>query len=256
MMIDTADLSHSSSVSDPGAPFDIERGSVGCLLIHGFTGTPWALRELGFYLADRDITVAAPLLPGHGTHPEDLLHVSWQSWVEESHRALNVLKKGCDKVFILGFSMGGAIALWLAAEEQVSGVITLSAPIQLTSWKIHLLPVIRPFITYWKKGKRSIRDLNPGMGYDCYPIRAVDELIQMLMGVRDRLSRITCPVLILHARGDRRIPVQNAQWIYEGIPSHNKQIVLMDGKDHLITKGENKTRVFQESAEFILSHQL
>ena len=51
---------------DP-SPFLLEGGRVGVLLIHGFTGSPPEMRLIGEYLHQRGFTVAAPLLPGHGT---------------------------------------------------------------------------------------------------------------------------------------------------------------------------------------------
>ena len=52
----------------PGAePFRHEGGEVGVLLCHGFTGSPQSLRPWAEYLAERGLTVALPLLPGHGT---------------------------------------------------------------------------------------------------------------------------------------------------------------------------------------------
>ena len=41
----------------------------GVLLIHGFTGTPAELRELGEILHKRGHTVQGLLLSGHGTMP-------------------------------------------------------------------------------------------------------------------------------------------------------------------------------------------
>src|SRR5947209_8437141 len=36
-----------------GEPFLYEAGEVGCLLVHGFTSTPFEMRGLGRYLAER-----------------------------------------------------------------------------------------------------------------------------------------------------------------------------------------------------------
>ncbi|WP_390479735.1 alpha/beta hydrolase, partial [Frankia casuarinae] len=52
----------------PGAePFEFEGGSVGVLLVHGFTGSPGSMRPWGEYLSAVGLTVSCPLLPGHGT---------------------------------------------------------------------------------------------------------------------------------------------------------------------------------------------
>ena len=53
---------------------------VGVLLVHGFTGSPASMRPWGEFLNSKGYTVRVPLLPGHGTQPEDLNKVKWQEW--------------------------------------------------------------------------------------------------------------------------------------------------------------------------------
>src|SRR5205807_834480 len=61
-----------SSPAEPEAlqPFRIRGGTRGCLLIHGFAGTPPEMRGLGEFLAARGYDVIGPLLAGHGLTPE------------------------------------------------------------------------------------------------------------------------------------------------------------------------------------------
>ena len=65
-----------SSKLDPSA-FILENGPVGALLVHGFTASPTEMRLLGNHLHQRGLTVAAPLLPGHGTNLADLSKQRW-----------------------------------------------------------------------------------------------------------------------------------------------------------------------------------
>ena len=129
---------------DPGSPFFYKQGNVGCLLIHGFTGYPEEMRGLGQYLAQKGITALGVKLPGHGTKPEDLAGVTWLDWINEVHQTYTQLTQICDKVFVAGFSMGGTLALHLASHAPVAGVISMSAPVDRSSYKdprIYLLPV-------------------------------------------------------------------------------------------------------------------
>lgn len=56
------------------AAFRYDKGSVGCLLTHGFSGSPFEMRELGEYLAEKGVSVLCKPLPGHGTTPHDMLN--------------------------------------------------------------------------------------------------------------------------------------------------------------------------------------
>ena len=62
--------------------FYFEGGKIGCLLLHGFTGSPLHMRFLGEKLRDAGYTVYAPLLPGHGTSVEDMAKYGWKDWLE------------------------------------------------------------------------------------------------------------------------------------------------------------------------------
>lgn len=242
-------------ISEEAVPFKYDRGRVGCLLIHGFCGTPWEFRELGQWLAQRDISVTAPLLPGHGTKPDDLIGVRWEKWVDASRKEVKKLREVCTDVFILGLSMGGSIALLLSSQIVCEGVISLSAPILLRDPRIKLLPFVRPFIRYWKKPHYVVSDNYPvGSGYDQYPLAAVSELNKLLKHVRHSLSEVKCPVLIVHARGDKRVLEINAEEIVHRISSPDKRTVYLNHPTHVVTKGEDRERVQEEVARFIRSH--
>ena len=126
----------------PGAePFRHEGGEVGVLLCHGFTGSPQSLRPWAEYLAEHGLTVSLPLLPGHGTRWEDLQITGWQDWYAEVDRELRALRERCAQVFVFGLSMGGALALRLAAKhgDAVSGVVVVNP-----ANKVHGLAGARP----------------------------------------------------------------------------------------------------------------
>ena len=53
---------------------------VGCLLIHGFSGSPRELLGLRHYLESAGVTVSLPTLPGHDTSPADMFNYTWQDW--------------------------------------------------------------------------------------------------------------------------------------------------------------------------------
>ena len=77
-------------MADGKASFFLSGSRTGCLLLHGFTSTPAELRPLGEALHRAGYTVHAPLLPGHGTSPEDLLHITYCDWIEGPSRVSTV----------------------------------------------------------------------------------------------------------------------------------------------------------------------
>lgn len=114
------------------APFFRDTGgNECCLCIHGFTGCPAIYLPLADELSDLGYNVSAPLLAGHGTRPEDLRGVSERSWFYGVSAELERLLACYRKVHIIGLSLGGAIATWLAgnnANRAGVGRLILLAP--------------------------------------------------------------------------------------------------------------------------------
>jgi carboxylesterase len=133
-------------------PFFYSAGKTGILLIHGFTGSPSEMRPMGKYLHQQGFTVSAPLLPGHGTSPEDLQQTKWQDWWMCVKNAFMALQQAdVEKIAVVGHSMGGILALLLASEYQkeLTSVVTLCAPIIVRDFRanfVRLLHWFKPYI--------------------------------------------------------------------------------------------------------------
>ena len=105
-----------------GDAFVWEAGSTGVLLFHGFTATTAEMRPVATAFHDAGLTVSAPLLPGHGTRPQDLNRVRWQDWTSAAEAAYQDLAARCERVVVGGESMGAVVALGLAARHPDAGV--------------------------------------------------------------------------------------------------------------------------------------
>lgn len=243
---------HLQSMGAHTAPFFFKGGKTGVLLIHGFTGTPWSMRELGVLLSSAGMTVMAPLLPGHGTTPRDLIGIRWEQWVESLQHARDRLAGQCDSIFAAGLSMGGALAYALAARSRLKGVVSMATPMRLERPGIRLVPLVIPFVRYWKKKKGAhLSDEGLQIAYDRYPLAGVLEFQKLLADMRARLPEVTCPALILHAKGDPTVSFENAARIEAAVGSHDKRRILLDDPCHIITHGADRHRVESEVLDFI-----
>src|SRR5207245_5484456 len=103
-------------MSGPAAPFSLGDGEDACLLLHGLTGSPAEVRPVGEALAAAGFRAVGPLLPGHGTKPDDLDTVTRGEMIDAARNALLSLR-GSRRIFICGLSMGALLALQLAAKS-------------------------------------------------------------------------------------------------------------------------------------------
>ena len=73
-------MSHMQIIST-AEPFFIPGGPVGCVLVHGFTGSPKEMRMLGEYLHQQGHSVFGVRLAGHATTMEDMIRSRRQDWL-------------------------------------------------------------------------------------------------------------------------------------------------------------------------------
>lgn len=232
-----------------------EGGPVACLLIHGFAGSPAEIRPLVDYLADEGLTVAAPVLPGHGTSPEDLRRTRFPMWIRAAEAELSALRQRCRTVHVIGFSMGGLIALYLAAHHQVASVTTLAAPVKLNDWRQILVPLGKYLLPYYQS-----RISNPEIAaqlesnYERIPTDAIHSMLRLARRVRSDLPRITAPVLALQGDRDRWVAPDSAAYIVERVASRSRRLTLLPGRRHFIALENGREEVCRMVLSWVMEN--
>jgi carboxylesterase len=217
--------------SSPTRPEDLEAyrlrgGSRGCLLIHGFAGTPPEMRDLAEHLAAHGYDVMVPLLAGHGSSPEAMRGTRWQDWVESAEAALASLHRDCPQVFVGGQSLGGSIALHLAARHpELRGVVSLAAMGSRRFFRdprLRFLPALK-YVVRWQVPDASCDLGDPERllalhSYARRPTAAIDSLMRLLDLLERELPMIRMPALVVHGRRDPFFPVGNGETLAREIP--------------------------------------
>jgi len=239
----------------PGAePFRHEGGETGVLLCHGFTGSPQSLRPWAEYLAERGLTVSLPLLPGHGTRWEDMQLTGWQDWYAEVDRELRALVDRCERVFVAGLSMGGALALRLAARhgDAISGVVVVNPANKVHGLSAYALPVARHFVRTAPGIASDIaKEGAVEVGYDKVPLHAAHSLRNFFRIVDRELPQVTQPLLLLHSPQDHVVPPVDSARILGRVSSRDVREVLLEQSYHVATLDHDADRIFEESLAFI-----
>lgn len=84
------------------------------------------MRPLGKVLKDAGWTVHGLMLPGLGADIASLEKRSLQDWADAATRATEELKRRHSLIILIGYSMGGALALHTATEQRPSGLVLLA----------------------------------------------------------------------------------------------------------------------------------
>lgn len=234
--------------------FRLGEGSVGALLVHGFTGSPQGLREIGGYLAERGIAVVAPRLPGHGTTWQDLNSRKAHEWADAVELGFHEIAAERDEVFIVALSFGAALAFDLAARypEEVGGIVTMAGLLFTKDPRRFATPVV----------KRLVRSI-PGVGndiadpegkeivYDRVPTSAAHEMLRFIRKAKMGLPSIRCPLLVMHGKNDHTVHPSNAQYIFDTVSSTDKELVWLDRSYHVVTLDYDREEVFSRTYQFI-----
>jgi len=267
-----------SPVVREASAYALGAGPVGALLLHGFSGTPGEMRPLADYLLARGAAVEAPLLAGHGGAQEQLATATWRDWTDSARAGLDRLRARCSVVIVVGFSMGGAIGLYLAARTPIDGLACVSTPTTVGGPLAVLLPAARkvmPFV--YPLRLRSIdlrkpevvarlREYIPDLVVDSndpaqiarvrrsikVSVQAVYELSILLRVTRASISRVTVPTLLLQARRDEQVSRASIDYIYDRLGAADKARRLdFDRSGHMLLNGPEKEDVFADIARFV-----
>ena len=244
----------------PGAePFFYPGGEHGVLLVHGFTGIPTELMFMGKYLSEQGFAVMSVRLAGHGTSPQALALTTGEDWLDSVRDGYAVLQNCTKKISVIGHSMGGTLALLLAAEKNFSHVVTLAAPIFIhPDTGINALPpreaVKGKFVP---KKRRHLKNVPPVVNqtYRQMPLESIHELLALIERVKKCLPQIKVPLLVVHSQNDHTADPKSAAYIYERAGSENKEIAWLSGVGHLLPLEEESVRqnIFARTAEFLRS---
>jgi len=236
-------------------PFFLPGGDTGCLLIHGFTGTPKEMRMLGDSLSASGYTVLAPRLGGHATHPAAMSRTRWQDWLASLEDGLNLLRGYTNHQVVMGLSMGGVLSLMAAARYDVSAVVAFSAPCSLPKDpRSFLLPLLGRLNLQIKKGTPDWRNHAAAldhMDYPFYPSRSILELNSLIKQMRRELPDVKVPVLLAQSRMDASIPPESMDTIFREISSVDKSKLWVENSGHVIIREPEREMIFTEVRSFL-----
>ena len=212
---------------------------MGCLLIHGFTGSPVEVRPLGEHLAERGFRVVGVQLPGHGTDVGALDDVDWMDWLAAVEDGRRWLEESCSTVVVCGLSMGGLLGVVHAARNPPDALILLAPGFEianplfpLVKW-LGWLPAALPAPA--QSGLTAADGWKRLWHYERRPIRAARELMRVQGVARDALSSVTVPTLVVQGRRDVTLHPAGAQTAYDRLGSARKKIVWLENSGHIAT---------------------
>jgi len=235
-----------------------------CLLIHGFTGTPYEVRGLGEHLHSRGHAVLGVRLTGHARPVEELEQSRWTDWYADVAEGCTRLVAESGPVAAVGMSAGALLALHLAHERpnDVMGLALMAPAIALRDWRARwAMPLIAR--TPWLRGRfrlipktdgSDIRDeearrIHPGHRF--IPLAAAMSLVHLQRQVRGECGEIDHPTLLIHGARDRTCPPSNVDLLARCLGRAPKRVLILPESAHVVTVDCERDRVEAAVSEFV-----
>ena len=222
------------------------------LIVHGFVGSLYDNEYLMNYLEyDKNFKVFAKTLPGHHTNDnyQKSEFTEWirfmDLWIEE------IINHGYKTIYIVGHSMGGVLACYLASKYSEIKKLVLAAPafkymtFDEDEFKLtHALKNSPKLLKYYSKEDIISRAIQ-------FPRSVIKEFMKLVDESQELPLKIKCPILIIHGTEDQIVPLKSSKNILEEFTNNNKELMILDNVTHDIFRSDKKDEVNLKVKNFL-----
>ena len=181
------------------------------LIIHGFAGGVYDEEALSIYLELNNFDTYTFTLPGHD---RTLFNkVKKEDWINscESHLQ-KLIDNGYKDISVIGHSMGGVLATYLAVHHKEVKRLVLAAP---------------AFKYFKEYGKEEVLSRLVQ-----FPKSVLKEFMDLVSESQLLPSLIDVPTLIVQGSADIVVPLKSSEALYDEIKSKKKKIIVLDNVTH------------------------
>jgi len=233
----------------------VDDGRTGAMLMHGFTGSPAEMRPLAQLLFDQGLNCHVPMHPGMAGDIARLGAMTARMWREHALERWSEHTSRYDRTLLIGYSMGGAAAVQMAAHLSPDLLILISPFFRINDRRAIFLPLARHLIREFRLlGSLDFDDPHvrdwfraalPDLDLDDSETRrvvreesgiaspAIDELRKFGALGRREAANVTAPVVVIQGHQDSVVNPRHTRESLDRFP--RLQAYHEIPADHLIT---------------------
>lgn len=206
------------------------------LLIHGSTGTPADLLELGDHLFEAGFTVYGMRAPGHPAEEPDLAKTPWQAVVLDAENRYGMLANCCPRVYVLGFSFGAAAVLNLRLPALPRALVLLA-------------PALYPRLSLGQRiltlvGLERLGWVRRRLGWNA-------ELLDAMEAARKQEWWREIPIFAALAGDDPRIDGRSLSFLKNRSKHQGTEILALPTGGHMLLRDGPREELFARVTEFL-----
>lgn len=219
------------------------------LIIHGFGGGTYDEEYLINNLQlIKNYDVYTFTLPGHDGIKSDMLEEKWIKKTDEMMEFL--IKNKYRTIYVIGHSMGGVLATRLANKyKEIKKIVLLAAAFRYLEFKDDEINVVKslakiPTLAHEYKDEFVSR-------VQKMPLASIKEFMNTIKHNDEALKKLNIKTLIIQGTNDNLVPEETADYIYNTIPTKEKEVLMLEGVNHDIFRSNKKQEVTSEIIEFL-----
>jgi carboxylesterase len=241
-------------------------------------GTPAEMRPLGEHLAAIGLDATGVLLPGFGPDVVNLHAVDRQAWLDAAFSAWDAVRRRYPRSLLVGYSMGGSVALHLAAESPPDGLILIAPFWRMETWMARLLPlakhVVRSVAPFEKANfddpavRAQLQGLASGIDLDDaetkrflreevrLPLASLDEVARLGRSAHKRSTRVHAPTLVIQGEADATVAPALTRELVARLPQRPTYVEVPGGHDIVRLDGLGGNETWEAARDFVGSLEL
>lgn len=220
------------------------------LIIHGFGGGTYDEEYLSNRLElIRNFDVFTFTLPGHdGLFKSNMTE---EEWIKATDKMMKFLINNNYKtIYVIGHSMGGVLAARLASKyKEIKKLVLLAATFRYLEFKDDSVDIVKSL----KKTPELVKDYKEEFISRIIkmPPTAIKEFMKTVKDNENVLKNINTKTFIIQGTNDSLVPLETMDYIYNEIPSTDKEVLVLEGVNHDIFKSNKKEEVTEEIIKFL-----
>jgi len=148
------------------------------------------------------------------------------NWIKRAEDGLETLIAQKETIWLVGFSMGGVIASHLAANHRVERLVLLAPAFEYLTFKSVMGKVEEAARSVIRKPEKPFSEYPP------LPDAFFPVFRETVALCKESITKVICPVLILHGTADQTIPVNSSKFAYAKIPHADKLLLMIENAPH------------------------
>lgn len=166
----------------------------------------------------------------------------YKQWIDRCEQKMLEITKKYDHIVLLGFSMGGVIASYLASIFSVDQLILVAPAFEYITAHTVIKAVKNMYTNSPEKDEKPSS-------------KQTSAFTEIINHYKESIRSVDCPVLLLHGLKDEVIPLSSSRNAYTKIHSKHRLICFEEGKHRMLYDNTIQETIFP-IIELMLTNQL